>query len=41
MSNFSKFEFVTLDILKFFFLLLILDAEIYLDVIGLRDTMKE
>lgn len=40
MSNLTKLEFVALDITGKNYLFWILDAEIHLDVMGLRDTIK-
>ena len=41
MSNLAKLEFVALDITGKNYLSWILDVEIYLDAMGLGDTIKE
>ena len=41
MSNLTKLEFMTLDISRKNYMLWILDAEIHLDAMNLRNTIKE
>ena len=41
MSNLSKLEFLALDISEKIYLSWVLDAKIYLDAMGLADTIQE